>query len=166
MKSLFVMMAALMIQPAFALMFKDGKVILENLSEYPSCQGKDYSGEWCHAALQDWVKAHPSDAFEAGVMTRKIMIGHNAVPFFYEARDSKSFDCKNEQLKLAVMSGLGQPSDYPVVKLSQELFTKCKADLEAAVSDESSKDSYVFNNICSQLKLNGLRKKKCEALKK
>ncbi len=166
MKAVLLLAIGLMIQPAFALMFKDGKVILEKLSEYPSCQGKDYSGEWCHAALESWVDSHPQDAFEAGVMTRKIMNGHMAVPFFVKAMNDKNFDCKNEQVKLAVLSGLALPSDYDNVKPSKELFKKCKVDLTEAVDAEAVSGGYFFDNICSELNLNGLRKKKCEAVKK
>lgn len=161
-----IILSLLLSQSAFALMFKDGKVILEKLSEYNSCQGKDYTGEWCHAALEDWVDKHPDDAFEAGVMTRKIMVGHNAIPFFHKAMNSRKFDCKNEQVKLAVISGLGLPSDYDNVKPSLDIFKKCKADLMAAVDAEATPDGYVFMNVCSLLDLKGLRKAKCAEVKK
>ena len=155
--------------PAFAMLVKDGKVILEKLSDYPFCQSKDYDGSWCNAALEDWVESHPADAFQAAVMTRKAMNAWGAIPFFHKALADKDFDCKNEDVKLAVMSALDLPSSSyaEVVKQAKEIgIKKCGAELKESIAKAASIDGYMFANACADLDLAGLKKKKCDSLKK
>ena len=146
---------------AFALIVKDGKVTLEKLSDYTFCQSKDYTGEWCHRALEDWVEGHRDDAWEAAKLTRLHMNHSNAVPFFITAQKGNKFDCKDEDLKLAVVNGLDKPSDYDVVKPSLELLRRCKAEIAPHIAQTASTDSYLFKNACGELELQGLKKKKC-----
>ncbi len=148
--------------PSFALVVKDGKVTLEKLSDYKFCQSKDYTGEWCHRALEDWVEGHRDDAWEAAKLTRLHMNHSNAVPFFITAQKGTHFDCKDEDLKLAVISGLDKPSDYDVVKPSLELLRRCKAEIAPEIAKTAALDSYLFKNACKELELQGLKKKKCE----
>lgn len=148
--------------PSFALVVKDGKVTLEKLADYSFCQSKDYTGEWCHRALEEWVEGHRDDAWEAGKLTRLHMNHENAVPFFITAQKGNKFDCKDEDLKLAVTKGLDLPSDYPVVKQSLELLKRCKKEIAPGLATTAATDSYLFKNACKELDLQGLKKKKCE----
>lgn len=160
MKALFVLVLLFSL-PSFALVVKDGKVILEKLSDYSFCQSKDYTGEWCHRALEEWVEGHRDDAWEAGKLTRLHMNHSNAVPFFITAQKGNKFDCKDEDLKLAVESGLGLPSSSSLVKPSLELLRRCKAEIAPGIAQTATTDSYLFKNACGELDLQGLKKKKC-----
>ncbi len=146
---------------SFALVVKDEKVILEKLDDYKFCQSKDYTGDWCHRALVDWVEGHRDDAWEAAKLTRLHMNHSAAVPFFITAQKGNKFDCKDEDLKLAVVNGLDKPADYDVVKPSLELLRRCKAEIAPGIAQTATTDSYLFKNACKELGLQGLKKKKC-----
>ena len=85
-------------EPAFALHVKDDQVFLDSLSDYENCQSRDYTGDACHEAMQNWVKAHPADAFAAGKATRKKMNGLAAVGFFTQAFAAGTGNCKDEDV--------------------------------------------------------------------
>jgi hypothetical protein len=158
------------ISQAKALRFVEGQVILDRLDEYNNCQNKDYTGEWCHDALMRWVEAHPADAFKAGKMTRRVMNHSSAIPFFEKAFEAKAGDCKDEDVKLAVVSALGLPPDYELVKPAKKIaFETCFKELKDAIAEEAKPGSYNFQNSCKELDkkgaLAGLKKKKCAELK-
>jgi hypothetical protein len=83
-------------------------------------------------------------------------------------KDSKP--CLDEDLRLAVIAGLGLPSDYENAKLSKKIaFESCWAALSDHVAGEfhkESKGSYFFENTCAELKakkmLSNLQAKQCE----
>jgi hypothetical protein len=150
-----------------ALTFKGGKVSLENLEEYNTCQDHDYSGEWCHDALVRWVGKHPADAFKAGKMTRLKLNHHNAIPFFVKAFAAKAGDCNDEDVKLAVVSGLALPPSYANLAGAKQLgFTTCSKELQKALVDELTGTGYFADNVCPTLKaakaLTAEKAKHCE----
>src|ERR1700735_5359469 len=98
-------------ESTMALQVVHGQVILNTLDDYNSCQGYDDTGNMCQDALKRWVRAHPADAFKAGKMTRRIMNSWVAVPFFAQAFDDKVGDCKDEDVKLSIVSAFGLPAD-------------------------------------------------------
>lgn len=147
------------------------QVVLEKVEEYESCQQRDYSGSLCHDALVRWVEAHPTDQFKAGKMTRKIMNASAAVPFFAKAFESKKGDCKDKDVKLAVVSGVSLPvsSNRAVVDQAKKIgFELCYTDMKDSLIEATS-ESYAFDNTCSELvakgALTGLKAKKCTAKK-
>jgi hypothetical protein len=153
---------------AQALRVKDGQVIFDELSDYELCQKRDYSGDWCHDALKQWVKAHPADAFRAGKMTRKVMNAWAAIPFFFQAFEARQGDCKDADVNLAVVSALSAPKDKDLELVSQARhigIETCFADLKSDLLEKASVGSYLFQNICKDLDarglLYGLKKKKC-----
>lgn len=155
--------------PTFAMIVKDGKVTLEKLSDYEFCQSKDYTGQWCHRALEDWVEGHRDDAWEAAKMTRRSMNHWVAIPFFVTAQKGNSFNCADEDLSLAVVSALNLPAtgNEKIIASAKELgLTKCKKEVLPAIQKEASADSYLFANACTELELQGLKKKKCEEISK
>ncbi len=155
--------------PSFALVVKDSKVILEKLSDYQFCQTKDYTGDWCHRALEDWVEGHRDDAWEAAKLTRLHMNHWAAIPFFETAQKGSKFDCKDEDLKLAVVSALNLPAsgNEKIISSAKEMgLKKCRKEILPAVTAEAGTDSYLFTNVCSELELSGLKKAKCASLKK
>jgi hypothetical protein len=153
---------------AFALRAKDGQVILDELNDYDMCQSRDYSGEWCQDALVRWVQMNPNDAFKAGKMTRRKMNAWGAIPFFAQAFDMKKGDCKDEDVKLAVMSALDLPASYDkVIKQAKTIGLEiCINEFKDQIAKEASPGGYMFKNSCKELMakgaLQGLKKKKCE----
>ncbi len=155
--------------PSFALVVKDEKVILEKLSDYEFCQTKDYTGGWCHRALIDWVEGHRDDAWEAAKLTRLHMNHWTAIPFFETALKGTKFDCKDEDLKLAVVSALNLPlkGNEQIISSAKEMgLKKCRKEILPALTAEAAADSYLFANACTELELTGLKKAKCASLKK
>ncbi len=156
---------------AQALQFDKGQVLLEELSDYELCQTKDYTGEWCQDGLKRWVKAHPADAFEAGKMTRKAMNHWAAIPYFAQSFDAKKGHCKDEDVKLSVVSALNLPeSNQAVIASAKKIgIESCFSEMKGAILEAATLDSYLFKNTCKDLMakgaLTGLKKKKCEASK-
>jgi hypothetical protein len=154
--------------PAHALKVVNEQVILESMDDYPLCQTRDYDGSWCNDALQRWVKTHPNDAFKAGKLTRRAMNAWGAVPFFAVAFGQKAGDCKDEDVKMAVMSALGLPADHKevIAQAKSIVFKSCPAELEQAAADGTAESDYFLQNVCKELvakgKLSGLRAKRCK----
>ena len=154
---------------AHALKVEKQRVILESLDDYELCQSRDYTGGWCHEAMGEWVKAHPADAFKAGKLTRLKMNHWAAIPFFHQAFAAKQGNCKDEDLKLAVVSALDLPNTppNPVVAQAKHIgFERCFPELAEAIVAAAPLGSYAFTNVCQDLiakgALSGLKKKKCE----
>jgi hypothetical protein len=166
MKALLLLMA--LSSAAFGMKIKDSKVILEELEDYNFCQSKDYDGSSCNEALRSWVKNRPKDAFEAGKLARSHMHAWVAVPFFAEALAQTNFKCGDEDLKLAVVSGLNLPQSlHPqIVDSAIILLKKCPLELKGPVAASANIGSYAFANACENLSLKGLKRSKCETLKK
>lgn len=157
---------------AHALRTVEKQVILEKLDDYEMCQGRDYSGDFCHDALLRWVEKHPDDAFTAGKMTRLKMNAWGAIPFFTQAFSKGKGNCKDEDVKLAVVSALNLPasSNKVVVESAKKIgFEKCFSELKVAIVESASLDSYAFQNVCKDLVtkglISGLKAKKCAEIK-
>lgn len=150
-----------------AMKVKEGKIILEKINDYEFCQSKDYSGDFCHQALLEWVEKNPKDAFQAGKMTRLKMNPWAAVPFFAKAWEQGAGDCKDEDVKLSVLSGLGLPSNQQdVIKAAVEIsLNKCRNELQSEVVNLAKSNDYVLKNTCKTLierkMLTGVSAKRC-----
>ncbi len=157
---------------ASALLFKDGKFILEKLDDYDLCHTRDRSGRYCHEALKEWVEKNPADMLKAAKMTRRRMTHWSALEFFYKAFKSNKPDCSDKDLHLAVISGLGLPASYgdPLKQAKEIAFTMCPDQMTEKIAQKASIGSYLFDNSCAQLiekgKLKGLKAKKCKAQNK
>jgi hypothetical protein len=154
--------------PALAFKVKDGEAILDSLDDYQLCQSRDSSGAFCHDALKRWVAAHPADAFRAGKMTRRTMNSWAAMSFFNQAFESKSGDCKDEDVVLAIASALGQPdSQMPEYQAAAKWgFGQCFEQVKATLVEQATVGSDLFKNVCGRLVekglLSGLKAKKCK----
>ena len=155
--------------PAFALKVDQNQqsVQFEALTDYDECQSRDYEGDWCNKALLVWVKAHPKDAFKAGKITRLHMNHYAALPFFTQAFQQKQGDCKDNDLKLAVVAGLGLEPENSLQGQAQKIaFENCFKDLKAALVEGLSEGGYYVSNACAPLRkksaLTGDAVAKCE----
>lgn len=168
-----VLIASLGLVPsAQALRADKGQVFLDSLEDYNRCQGHDYSGEFCQDALERWVSDHPDDVFKAAKMTRLKMNSYVAVKLFAQAFDRKKGDCKDQDVHLAVIAGLGLPESYTeqVAQSKKIAFELCFDQLKDQLIKESTVGSYTFKNSCKELDakglLSGLKKKKCAEIGK
>lgn len=152
---------------AHSMQIEKKKVILESLDDYTRCHEKGISGSWCHKALTKWVQDHEKDSFKAGKLTRLYMNHWLAVPFFERAQKFEDFNCKDSDLKLAVLGGLNLPmtGNEKVIQSSSQLaFVKCAKELKAPVAEAAQPDTNIFANICQKLDLSGIKKSRCESL--
>lgn len=152
---------------AEALIVKNSKVILESFNDYSLCHEKNYSGSWCHEALLKWVKNNPKDAFRSAKATRLYMNHWLAVPLFALSMNNDDFNCKDQDLKLAVLGGLNlaRTGNEKVIADAEEIaLKKCPKELIPAVKEAAVLDSNLFVNICSKLPLTGIKKSKCDSL--
>ena len=156
----------------YALRNKDGQIILDKLDDYELCQSQDSAGTWCHDAMRRWVEMHPDDAFKAGKMTRRRMNSWVAMPFLAQGLAAKMGDCGDEDVKLAVVSALGQSGAEgdvgEAVKAAKSVgFGACYDKLKPAlISGISTSDKSYLANACPDLlkkkALTGLKQKLCE----
>jgi hypothetical protein len=163
------LMSVLLVSTSWALTAKHGQVTLDKLEEYDRCQTMDYDGDHCQDALNRWVDAHPGDAFKAAQMTRKKMNAWAALPLFKKAFDKNQGNCKDEDLKLAIVSGMDLPPDNykDIVATAKELgLKKCVNEMKKPIADAATGGSYAFKNSCKELitlgMIGGLKKKQCE----
>jgi hypothetical protein len=90
-----------------------------------------------------------------------------AVPFFERALKFEDFNCKDSDLKLAVLGGLNLPmtgNEKIIEAASQLAFVKCSKELKSSVADAAQPDTNIFANVCQKLDLSGIKKSRCESL--
>lgn len=108
-------------------------------------------------------------ALKVAKVARKSMNAYSAVPFFKRALGPKdTAACKDDDLKLAVVAGLGLPPTYPNAVESRAIMATCWSDLHepvVAAFDGDSKGGYIQQNTCDFLMgkklLSGLQAKQC-----
>ncbi|MBC7976631.1 MAG: hypothetical protein H7138_16785 [Myxococcales bacterium] len=109
-------------------------------------------------------------ALKVAKVARRSMNAYGAVPFFKRAIGGKdtATACKDEDLKLAVVAGLGLPPDNANATESKAIMATCWSDLKepvVAAFDGDSKSGYVKQNTCdflmSKKLLSGLQAKQC-----
>lgn len=146
---------------------KKSKVVLETLDDYSRCHEKNISGSWCHKALTKWVKSHPEDAFKAGKLTRLYMNHWLAVPFFEKSMSLQDFNCKDKDLKLAVIGGLNLPmtGNEKIIQTAEKIgLEKCLKEMKDSLYEAAAPDTNLFANICKKLELTGSKKTSCDNL--
>lgn len=136
-------------------------------ADFDQCLRGHYAQDECLRSLESYVKAHPGEAMDAGKQVRRNFHSHVALPFFEIAQKQsvKGF-CSDEDVQLAVVSGLSLPADYVNAEHARKLLTgPCFAAHEAAVLAELKNEkgeSYLKNNACPILKQQGRTPAACE----
>ncbi len=131
-----------------------------------------YLAGYCLEPLKAVMANEPQNtgfAWKAGKWARLNMRHSAAVPFFANAGlNTGDARCKDEDVSLAVVSGLGLPGDSEkeIVQQSQDLaFQKCWPAVAGALKAELKENSYFSENACPGLKkkggLSGADVKKC-----
>jgi len=127
------------------------------------CLADSYRGQHCIDMMKEFLQTtgtSPEVGLAFGKITRKNQNHYVAVPFFKWALDAKkdaSF-CGDEDLKLAVVAGLGLPADYDNAIDSRAIATgTCWDTMKADLKTELVKNpgGYYKDNTCAVLKSKG-----------
>lgn len=156
--------------PAQAIVYdtQSSKVHLEALEDHYLCVKRDRSGDFCRAALYEWVEQHPEDAFKAGKLARQTLNGRAALPLFRQAFKARKGSCKDADVALAIGAAAEKPLSKELAKDFHTLafdtcFEQVKGVLVKAATSETGRKN-VCGGLLARNALNGVRKKKCERL--
>jgi hypothetical protein len=144
------------IKKSAKVMTKRGDV---GLSVHGWCFRNSYDISYCNTSLMTFISKDPQNldlAFKAGKLVRLNANHSNAVPYFRRAlvTPSATRKCTDEDVIMAVVSGLGLPSDYPLLKetlviVNGPCFKELKAPLLEAIRKDGS--GYLRDNGCAAL---------------
>lgn len=140
----------------------------KKLADFEHCLEDRYAQEQCLRLLESYAGSHPAEAMPAGRQVRRHFHAHAALPFFEIAQKQKKDGfCADEDVRLAVLSGLSLPADYSNAERARRLFAApCFGENEAAVlaglaSEQGA--SYLRDNACPILKQRGRTPASCAA---
>lgn len=127
------------------------------------CLRDSHRGTRCIEMMKEFLKVEgttPEVGFAFGKVTRKNQNHYVAVPFFKWALDKKADAamCGDDDLKLAIVAGLGLPPDYENAQGARSVAAnKCWDGLSAAIKKElaENQSSYYRDNACAVLKAKG-----------
>lgn len=140
---------------------------VKTLGDFENCLRQEYNHENCLIALEKYVRATPKDAMKAGKLARLNFNAPVSLRFFETAskQNNKGF-CQDEDLQLAVLSGLGLPTSYPDAERARALFSgKCYPEHESAVIksvNNADRSSYLLDNACPILKKHNQTPASCQ----
>jgi hypothetical protein len=99
---------------------KNNRIDLVSVEDFNRCQDELSYSDGCLDALKRFVKTHPKDSFAAGKLVRARFAHWVALQFFVPALSKKSAPqlCGDEDLRMAVISGLSLPEDEPGAPLA------------------------------------------------
>jgi hypothetical protein len=150
---------------AYEINEKTNSVKVTSLADFSKCNDEFYP-EACLEALKVYVKAHPSEAFKAGKLVRLNFTHWAALPFFSQGMGSKPTPehCKDEDVRMAVTSGLALRSDDPNAQLAIKLASgTCWEQLQGSlVTELADGGAYFRDNTCPFLKAKGINKPECQ----
>lgn len=103
---------------------KQNRIVLSSLEDFSRCQDELSYSDACLDALKRYVKAHAAEGFAAGKLARARFNHWVALQFFAPAlKKPTPQQCDDDDLRLAVLSGLALPDDDPnealAVKVAQ-----------------------------------------------
>lgn len=136
------------------------------LADFEVCQRRYADGD-CLLTLEKYVRATPKDAMNASVMVRRGFFAYVSLRFFEMVPQQDKKFCQDEDLQLAVVSGLALPKDYQDAERARRLFSgKCYAEHIAAVikeiDGERAAHSYLKENACPILQKHNQAPPSCQ----
>lgn len=149
---------------AYEINQKERTVKVTSLADFSKCND-EVDAQACLEGLKVYIKAHPAESFKAGKLVRLNFTHWVALPFFTQALGSKPTpeQCKDDDVRMAVTSGLALPSDDPSAKAATKLASStCWEQLQGAlVTELADGGAYYRDNTCPLLKAKGLDKPEC-----
>jgi hypothetical protein len=129
-----------------------------------NCLRDAYRGQHCVDMMKDFLKTSntaPEVGFAFGKIARKTQNHYVAVPFFKWALDQKkdAAMCGDDDLRMAVVSGLGLPPDYENADGARHIAANvCWDNLKDAIRKElveGGSSGYYRDNTCAVMKAKG-----------
>lgn len=145
---------------------KHRRIVITSVADFERCQDEFSYTDACIEGLKAYTKAHPNDAFAAGKSVRLHFNHWVALPFFAAALDKDkgtSEQCADEDLSMAVVSGLALPNDDPNLALANKLAEgKCFSGMQAALQKELKESGgYYLEHGCSLLQKKNVSAPEC-----
>jgi hypothetical protein len=159
---------ALLLPQANALEYnsRNNTVRLDSLDDFDRCVREVGSDDLCLDGLRAYAKRTPAQAFAAGKRARLQYQHWAALPLFDQALGSRpdAKACADEDVALAVVSGLALPPTSPAVPVAQRLLGVCFEQVKARVLKEfEGAQSYYLDNTCPSLRQRGAEPPRCQA---
>jgi hypothetical protein len=153
---------------AYEINQKTNSVKVMSVADFEKCNA-EIDSEACLDALKAFVQAHPRDAFEAG---KKVRLNFNhwvALPFFNQAfaKPPAPEQCNDEDVWMAVSSGLSQPTSNPNLAVAAKIGGDlCWAQLQGKLAGDLKEGGvYYREHTCSLLKKKGIERVECQPVK-
>ena len=144
---------------------KGDGVTLSSLADFDKCTNELGNLDMCVAGLRGYIKKHPKEAFDAGKHVRLQMTHWAALEFFVPALKGKYPErCADPDVSMAIVSGLGLPSDYPAAASAKQLSEICWEQVQPALLKALDEPGgYVNGNLCPLLTAKSVDAAKCKA---
>lgn len=130
------------------------RISVTSVADFEHCQN-DYSyADLCFDALKRYVDKHPKEQFGVGKVVRARFNHWVALQFFVPAlKAATPAQCEDEDLALAVVSGMALPEDDPNLALARKaLESSCREPLLRAVRSGLKDGSTLYlKNACKAL---------------
>ena len=145
---------------------KHRRVVVSSIADFERCQDELSYSDACLEALKVYTKAHPNDAFAAGKSVRLHFNHWVALPFFAGALDKEKANndqCGDEDLSMAVVSGLALPSDDPNLALANKIAEgRCFSSLQPALQKQlKDGGGYYLEHGCALLQKKNVNAAEC-----
>ena len=131
------------------------RVLLESVEDFERCQDELGYADVCVDALKRYVKTKPKAGFAAGKAVRARFNHWVALQFFVPTltKATAEASCGDEDLRMAVLSGLALPTSDPSQTLAAKAATGvCAAKLQPHIkSGFADGGAYYHDNACAVL---------------
>jgi hypothetical protein len=144
------------------------QLIFKSLADLDKCAANSsYDTGYCLESLQKYAKKHPAELFAIGKRARLQFKHWVALQFFEPALGNApaAAKCADEDVSLAIVSGLAQPSDAAPNAIARRLLSgKCFAAVRPAVEKEiisANGAGYLPEHACPIFAKKGVKLSAC-----
>jgi hypothetical protein len=148
------------------------RIVFKSLADLDKCAANNsYDTGYCLEPLQKYAKTHPKELFAIGKRARLQFKHWAALQFFEPALGASPAPakCADEDVSLAIVSGLSQPADNAPNGIARRLLSgACFPSVRAAVEKEivsSNGEGYLPQHACPIFAKKGIKLSACEPKK-
>ncbi len=148
------------------------RLVFKSLADLDKCAADNrYDTGYCLEPLQKYAKTHPKELFAIGKRARLQFKHWAALQFFEPAlgADSAAAKCADEDVSLAIVSGLSMPAEDAPNGIARRLLSgKCFPSVRAAVEKEivsSNGEGYLPQHACPIFASKGIELSACKPKK-
>jgi hypothetical protein len=152
--------------------FAKDPMVFKSLADLDKCAANNsYDTGVCLAALQKYAKSHPKESFAIGKRARLQFKHWVALQFFEPGLGASptAAQCADEDVSLAVVSGLSMPSDAAPNGIARRLLGgKCFSSIRVMVAKEiasANGEGYLPQYACPIFAKKGVKLSGCEPKK-